>query len=81
MIDAKEAANRIIDSDTELDPDPFFQDAAAVAFAYLAARREIEVLRHFGNKDCTHMADRALEIERAGGEPAMAGDPVLRSPQ
>jgi hypothetical protein len=33
-------------------------------------RREIEVLRHYGNKDCTQMADEALEAEghARGGE-------------
>jgi hypothetical protein len=36
--------------DTDPDPDP----------EVLALRREVRYLRHYGNKDCTRMADEAM---------------------
>jgi hypothetical protein len=42
----------------------------------LRLRREVEVLRQYGNKDCTAMADEALEEERAGGVESNGRSPV-----
>ena len=43
------------------------------------ARREVEYLRHYGNKDCTHMADQAMADNTLENLPVVAqypGDPL-----
>ncbi len=38
-----------------------FHDYCEAADYIDSLEREIRYLRHYGNKDCTHMADKAME--------------------
>ena len=43
-------------------------DLATMTKRAEAAEQEVEILRQYGNKDCTRMADEALDAARAQGE-------------